>query len=334
MEETIDITTSWHAYPKSLAVGHRYLQGIFLDEVTITEKVDGSQFSFGIFDGEIRCKSKNQQISLDEGRAILGMFGKAVDTVREIADQLTDGYTYRAEYLAKPKHNVLAYDRTPTKNLIIFDIARGHEDYLSYEEMKTMSDYIGLECVPLIYYGKVVDAEVFIQMLDRESILGGQQIEGVVAKNYERFGKDGKVLMAKFVSNKFKEVHNKDYKEANPSGLDMIGTLGAKYHSEARFMKAVQHLKEDGQLVNEPRDIGILIEEVRCDILNECTEEIKNDLFRWAWKRLSKSVIAGFPEWYKDLLLEGAFADGEETEVSDVIKLGASEGDDVDQSEE
>jgi hypothetical protein len=309
MEETIDITTSWHAYPKSLAVGHRYLQGIFLDEVTITEKVDGSQFSFGIFDGVIKCRSKNRQINLDN---IDGMFGKAVDTVKEIADQLTDGYTYRAEYLAKPKHNVLAYNRTPDRNLIVFDIARGHEDYLSYEEMQGESLHIGLECVPLIYYGKVVDAELFIHMLERDSILGGQRIEGVVAKNYERFGKDGKCLMAKFVSKRFKETHNKDWKEANPSGLDMIGTLGEKYHSEARFAKAVQHLKEEDKLVNEPRDIGILIEEVRRDILEECAEEIKNDLFRWAWKRLSKSVIGGFPEWYKQLLLEDAFVESED----------------------
>lgn len=316
-EETIGITTSWHAYPKSLAVGHRYLQGIFLDEVTITEKVDGSQFSFGIFDGVIRCKSKNQLINLDH---VDGMFGKAVETVREIADMLTDGYTYRAEYLQKPKHNVLAYDRVPDRNLIIFDIARGHEDYLGYKEMEAESSYIGLECVPLIYCGKIVDAEAFFPFLDRDSILGGQKIEGVVAKNYDRFGKDGKILMAKYVSPKFKEVHNKEYKQANPSGLDMLGVLGVKYHSESRFAKAVQHLREEGLLVDEPKDIGILIEEVRRDILEECSTDIMNDLFKWAWKRLGKSVITGFPEWYKNLLLENALEEEDDFDQFDTEK--------------
>jgi hypothetical protein len=206
----------------------------------------------------------------------------------------------------------LAYDRTPKKNLIIFDIARGHEDYLSYEEMEKMSNFIGLECVPLIYHGKVVDAEIFLGLLERNSILGEQRIEGVVAKNYERFGKDGKVLMAKFVSTKFKETHNKDHKEKNPSGLDMVANLGAMYHSEARFAKAVQHLKEEGLLANEPKDIGILIEEIRRDVVEECGGEIRDALFRWAWKRLSKSIIAGFPEWYKQLLLEDSFNESED----------------------
>jgi len=316
-EGTIDITTSWHAYPKSLAVGHRYLRDIFLDEVSITEKIDGSQFSFGIFKGVIKCKSKNQHINMDAGVSDLGMFRKAVETVREIADMLTDGYTYRAEYLQKPKHNVLAYDRVPDRNLIIFDIARGHEDYLGHKEMEAESSYIGLECVPLIYCGKIVDADSFVQFLERDSILGGQKIEGVVAKNYDRFGNDGKILMAKYVSPKFKEIHNKDYKEKNPSGLDILGVLGAKYHSEARFAKAVQHLREEGLLIDEPKDIGILIEEVRRDILEECGADIMNDLFKWAWKRLGKSVIAGFPEWYKNLLLENALEEEDDFDQFD-----------------
>jgi hypothetical protein len=38
--------------------------------------------------------------------------------------------------------------------------------------------------------------------------------------------------------------------------------------------------------------------------MEECEREIKDALFRWAWKRLTKSIIMGFPEWYKNLLLE------------------------------
>ena len=43
-----DITTSWHSYPKVYAIGHAYLGALFDGEVVVTEKVDGSQFSFGI----------------------------------------------------------------------------------------------------------------------------------------------------------------------------------------------------------------------------------------------------------------------------------------------
>jgi hypothetical protein len=306
---TEDITTSWHAYPKSLAVGHRYLTGIFEDPVTITEKIDGSQFSFGLFPDGLRCRSKGKQIDLD---APDKMFMKAVEVVKELSPLLMVGWTYRAEYLQKPKHNVLAYDRVPKDFLIIFDIAKGHEDYLGYESMSCESERIGMECVPLIYWGGINDIGFFNQLLDRESILGGQKIEGVVAKNYRRFGRDGKVLMAKFVSPRFKEVHNKDWKERNPAGIDIITKLGLQYHSEARFAKGVQHLKEAGVLLGEPKDIGNLVKEVKKDIYEECASEIKETLFAWAWPKIQKATTSGLPEWYKKLLLEESF---NETEV-------------------
>jgi hypothetical protein len=160
-------------------------------------------------------------------------------------------------------------------------------------------------------------------------------MEGVVAKNYARFGKDGKVLMGKYACPKFKEVHNKNYKEENPGNLDMIANLGVRYHSEARFAKAVQHLTEAGELVNEPKDIGPLIDEIRRDIVEECEWEIKEALFKWAWKRLSRSVVAGFPEWYKNLLMEDSFesevevdeCDSEEGKKCEGLPDGESEGD-------
>lgn len=39
--------TSWHSYPKVWALGHRETKDIFVSDVIIEEKVDGSQFNFG-----------------------------------------------------------------------------------------------------------------------------------------------------------------------------------------------------------------------------------------------------------------------------------------------
>lgn len=305
----VGVTTSWHAYPKSLAVGHRYLTGIFEDEVTITEKIDGSQFSFGLFNDGLRCRSKGKQINMD---APDKMFIKAVETVKELSSLLILGWTYRAEYLSKPKHNALSYDRVPKDHLIIFDIAKGHEDYLDYESMACESERIGMECVPLVYHGKVTDISFFLGLIERDSILGGQKMEGVVAKNYGRFGKDGKILMAKYVSEKFKEVHNKDWKTKNPTGIDIVTKLGIMYHSEARFAKAVQHLKEAGTLLGEPRDIGNLIKEVKRDVAEECDDEIKEALFKWAYPKIDRMITGGLAEWYKQLLIEETFIETED----------------------
>ena len=294
-----------HSYSKVYQIGHKVIRDIFSNDVLIEEKVDGSQFTFGIIDGELRARSNNKQLILE---APDSMFKKAVDVIRELEPVLHPGWTYRGEYLQKPKHNTLAYARTPQNNIIGFDIMReGQEDYLSYDEKREEFERIGLEIVPIIYQGKVESLEMFNEFLDRTSILGGQKIEGVVVKNYRLITDDKKVAMGKYVSEAFKEVHNKDWKERNPSRTDIVLQIIDKYKSEARWNKAIQHMRELGTLEESPKDIGFLLQAVNTDILAECEDEIKDILLRHFWKTISRGVTNGLPEWYKQQLAEKAF---------------------------
>ena len=57
--------SSWNSYPKIYALGHAYLKELSLDPVIVEEKVDGSQFSFGLINGELKCKSHRKELILD-----------------------------------------------------------------------------------------------------------------------------------------------------------------------------------------------------------------------------------------------------------------------------
>ncbi len=298
------MNSSWHSYPKIWNLGHANLKELFLDEIHIEEKIDGSQFSFGLFNGEIKCKSKSQELILDAPEK---MFNIAVQTVLSLKHLLKEGYTYRGEYLQKPKHNALAYDRVPTKNIIIFDISPNQEEYLSYEDKAEEAKRLGLEIVPCFYKGTVDSPDQLLELLNNTSVLGGQKIEGFVIKNYKRFGIDGKVLLAKHVSEAFKEVHRCEWKKGNPQQNDIIDILTFKYKTPARWNKAIQHLKEKGLLTNSPKDIGGLIKEVQFDVKEECQEEIKELLFNWAWPAIQRKLVTGLPEWYKEELLKSQF---------------------------
>lgn len=308
--------TSWHSYPKLYAMGHRAIADILLDDVIVEEKLDGSQFSFGVFDNpnhcgmepvlEIKVRSKGCVMHVDAPEK---MFNKAVETVKDLHErqQLVPEWTYRAEYLAKPKHNTLAYDRAPKGFLAIFDINTGEEAYLSYQEKAAEAERLGLDVVPLIYSGRIMTVDQFRTMLDRVSFLGGQKIEGVVVKNYSRFGPDKKVLMGKFVSEAFKEAHTGAWKEVNPGKQDVVERLVEGLATPARWAKAVQHLREKGQLDGSPRDIGNLIKEAQADILAECEDEIVTALKNWAMPHVLRGSIRGLPEWYKEQLLKQQF---------------------------
>lgn len=306
--------TSWHSYPKVWNFGHAAITEIFFDEVHIEEKVDGSQFSFGMFDGKLKFRSKGREFSETADAPDEQMFFEGVEQVRVIADKLNPGWTYRGEYLLKPKHNVLAYDRTPKRNVILFDINTGHEQYLDYDSKRLESERLGLEVVPCLFRGKIYGADELRSLLDTPSVLGGQLIEGFVAKNYQRFGKDGKALLGKYVSERFKEIHKKDWKGANPGQTDIKLLLGDSYRTPARWDKAIQHLREQGVLENSPKDIGKLMVELGTDAKTELEAEIKQSLFDWAWNDIRRRISAGFPEFYKEKLLKAQFEvkDGKE----------------------
>ena len=559
------MSDSWHSYPSIFALGHRALAELLLDPVIVEEKIDGSQFSFGMFERVavcdeppelvLQCRSKGAQLNIIAPEK---MFIRAVDVVKELP--LTPGWTYRAEYLLKPKHNALAYDRIPEKHLMVFDINTGHEEYMPYDQKAAECARLGLETVPLVYEGMLDTFADFRSMLDRVSALGGQKIEGVVVKNYcvtpdqrtltadlhwtpvgdlsvgddliaftessvgrkgqryftpskvthaarsqaevfevvlsdgttlratgnhpflirssgkveyvwrevrqlkgneqirrilptwntdnsyeagyvagifdgeghmihrqssldrgvveigfsqlpgvvadttlqyltqmgctwsqskpgnsstnkyyltggkwfaikflgsvrprrllekvridalgctrtiapkfltivcvrsigiaeivelettsgtyltegfgshnSRFGPDKKVLMGKFVSEAFKEVHGAEWKVANPSKTDIVDKLIDTLRTPARWNKAVQHLRERGEITDSPRDIGFLIKEVQADVEKECMDLIAQKLAEWALPQIRRGVVRGLPEHYKEDLLKRQF---------------------------
>lgn len=91
------------------------------------------------------------------------------------------------------------------------------------------------------------------------------------------------------------------------TGRDVAIQLVQELRTEARWLKAIQHLKEQGKVEDSPRDIGPLIFEVLADIQKEETEYIKDELFEFYWKLISRGVVSGFAEWYKKHLLEKVF---------------------------
>lgn len=302
--------SSFTSFPSVYNLGHSAISDLLRGVVLVEEKIDGSQFSCALIEEEeggplaLKVRSKGAVMIPDAPEK---MFQKAVDTVMTL--DLHPGWTYRTEYLLKPKHNALAYDRIPTGHLIIFDINTGDQEFLSYDEKAAEAARLGLEVVPRLFEGMLEKIEDFRAFLETISVLGGQKIEGVVIKplKYDIFGRDKKVLMGKFVSEAYKEVHSKEWKKANPSNKDILNEIADRVCTPARWQKATQHMREAGMIQDAPQDIGPVMKEIPKDVLKECEQEIKDQLFRWAWPHISRLTTQGFPSWYKDQLLKKQF---------------------------
>lgn len=311
--------SSWHTYPQIFNLGHRAVSELTWHPLLVEEKVDGSQFSFmvamdsvGQWNNTLRIRSKNKEMDPDAPESL---FIEAAETVRDLVPKLHMGWTYRAEYLKKPKHNTLAYSRVPKGHLIIFDINTDEEGYLDFEQKHAEAARLGLECVPLLLHGTVSLNDVK-ELLQRESILGGQLIEGVVLKpqGYNLWGQDKKVLMGKHVSEAYKETHKKVWK-VDKRG-DVIQRLVDELRTPARWAKAVQSMRDAGGDVTEVKAIGQLIKEIQHDIAKEEKDYIKGKLWEIFGKDILRGSIRGFPEWFKKQLLEAQFEGDQNEQVS------------------
>lgn len=302
--------SSWHSPQSIFHISRNTVAELFTVPVIVEEKVDGSFFAFGYYpdtENPLRIRSKGATMYVEAPQK---MFAPAVETVKSLYDEglLHPGWMYRGEMLGKPKHTALAYDRVPIGNVILFDVLTDDEEYLPYWDLQKEGVRLGLEVVPLMFSGKLDTAEQLRKLLECVSVLGGQKIEGVVIKpTVPIYGPDKKLMMAKFVSEAYTEVHDLTWKTGNPTSGDILLRLGTKYGTQARWQKAVQHLREKGLITDSPKDIGPILHEVWPDIMREEHEAIAKDLMKWAMPHVQRLVTRGLPEWYKNLLLETAF---------------------------
>ncbi len=293
------------AYPKIFIIGTDYIREIFDGEVEVTEKIDGSQFCFGKIKGQLYLRSKGAMLYQENPEK---MFKEAIDYIVSIKDYLPNNITFYSEYLKTPRHNVLKYNRVPQNHLILFGVIDTAQRCLL--SIQHYAEQFGIESVPVLYRGKIISPEQLTALLDTESILGGTKIEGVVVKNFNKAfllgGQPIPLMAGKFVSEKFKETAKEKWGKEHTRGGHFL-TFLESFKTEARWQKAIQHLRDSGKLENSPRDIGNLLKEIQKDITEEEKENIKNflwnenkgDIFRYATK--------GFPEWYKSQILKSAF---------------------------
>ncbi|GAH01159.1 unnamed protein product, partial [marine sediment metagenome] len=271
-------------FPKIFHVGDGMIPNLFKGEVEITEKIDGSQFAFGIdSDGQIVMRSKGQDLS---EQAVPKMFeiaaaqvtGRLKNMFEVMVEQECRDLYFYCEYLEKPHHNTLTYSRVPKNNLYLFGVYSKGEWVSDYDMLYVWADDLDIERPNLLHTGEIADPVSEIEhLLHVDSILGNTKIEGVVVKNYNEPAFKGSyvlpISMGKYVSEKFKEKHNKEWKKT--SGKGKLELLIESFKTEARWEKAIQHLRDNDELENAPKDIGKLIKEIQRDLEDEEKEYAK-----------------------------------------------------------
>jgi len=313
MEDKI-ILKKIHSFPKIFHIGENYIENLFNGEVEITEKIDGSQWDFGIDkDGQVVRRSKGQDLTFTDIPKMFKLADEQVERISALLIEkgLKDIYFY-CEFLSKTHHNVMNYERVPKNYLYLFGVMEGQNFVSDFDKLCEYADLLEIERPHLLYKGEVKDIKELEKILEEDSCLGKEKVEGIVVKNYKEPALAGSrmipISMGKYVREEFKERHKSEWKGTH-TGKGKFELFIGSFKSEARWQKAIQHFAEKGELENAPRDIGNLMKEIKKDIEEEEKENIKNELYKMFVGDITRKATRGFPEYYKEQLLKKSLPD-------------------------
>ena len=313
------------SYNKVFQLGDRMISDLLVGHVELEEKLDGSQFRILISEKGVQCGSKS--VDFDEDHPVEKTFKVGVENAMKAWGNIKPENETRlhifAEYFASPKHNTLGYGRIPENHIMIYDVAMEKRDgelkWATHTEKKEFATLSGFETVPLIWSGSGAELtnEMMLEFLKRESVLGKEIVEGIVIKNTEKTFDPikfphfaGNRLAGKFVRSEFKERNNEEWK-VKKGGMEVFLE---SINPEARWKKAVQHLKDQGKLEGNMKDMAILIVENVKDFEEEEKENVKEILYEMHKKQIVGKLNGGMADWYKKALMEKQFEQNKDAE--------------------
>ncbi len=225
------------------------VEGIEIGKCYVFPKIDGTNSSVWMDNGEIKAGSRRRELNELKDNAD---FYKFVLSNSKLKDYLLKYPKHRlfGEFLIP--HSLRTYENSAWNKFYIFDVVEEFADngfrYLKYEEYKLLLDEFNLDYIPPIMIIENGTIENFEKCLDKNTFLikdGCGVGEGIVIKNYEYRNKYGRQTWAKIVTNEFKTRNIKEM--GSPS---LINSPLEKLIVDEYVTKSLIE-KEHSKIVNE-----------------------------------------------------------------------------------
>lgn len=193
-------------------LGTDEVEGILDGTCYVFYKIDGTNGSVWIEDGEVKAGSRNRELTEEEDNFD---FYKNIKENKQVEKYLTKypGRTLYGEWLVP--HSLKTYKESAWNKFYVFDIREG-KLYVPYEEYKNELNEYGIDYIPAIAKIENPTKKTLNKLLDKTGdflIKEGCGLgEGIVIKNYEYENKYGRKVWAKIVTTEFKTENKKTFK--------------------------------------------------------------------------------------------------------------------------
>lgn len=198
---------------------------IELGECFIFPKIDGTNASVWITNGELQAGSRTRKLSLESDNA--GFYGWVLKQ-DNLLDYLIENPTHRiyGEWLVP--HSLKTYKDSAWRKFYVFDvICDSFEDtiHINYNDYKPLLEKHNIDFIPPIAVIRNSNYEQLVNQMMKNDFLiedGKGYGEGIVIKNYKYKNKFGRQTWAKIVTSEFKEKHAKVMGKSTIEGKKMV----------------------------------------------------------------------------------------------------------------
>lgn len=247
--------------------GTSEVQDIELGECYVFPKIDGSNGSVWLSNGEIQAGSRKRHLSIDDDNA--GFYRWAQEQSSLIA-YLQENPSHRlfGEWLCP--HSLKTYRDDAWRRFYVFDVTDDN-GYLHYHRYKPLLEKHGIDYIPPIAIIERGSYEQFVAQLEKNVFLveDGKGVgEGIVIKNYDFTNRFGRQTWAKIVTSEFKEKHSKTMGAPKVEGKKMVEEeIAKKYVTVALCEKVMAGIENDGGFTS--KQIPRLLNTVFYDVVRE-----------------------------------------------------------------
>jgi len=192
--------------------GNHEVEGIENGMCYIFYKIDGTNSSLWVENGELQAGSRNRHLSLDQDNA--GFYKWALEQ-DNIISFLKENQNIRlfGEWLVP--HSLKNYKDNAWRDFYVFDCVDCSDSYIPYDEYSEWLDVWNIKTIPPICKINNPTEESLYKLLDKTGDYlikeGSGRGEGIVIKNYDFVNKYGRTVWAKIVCNEFKEKNQKSF---------------------------------------------------------------------------------------------------------------------------
>lgn len=284
--------------------GNDEVQGIELGQCFIFPKIDGTNGSVWVKDGELQAGSRSRQLSVDNDNA--GFCDWVENGGHKLKEFFEENPNLRlfGEWLVP--HSLCTYRKDAWNRFYVFDVYDDvNEYYLPYNSYQPILEKYKLDYIPPICVAENVAYDNLLHELKNNVFLieeGKGYGEGIVVKNYNFKNRFGRTVWAKVVANEFKEQQAK----AQPTNKKFKDYIEQKIVDDY----VTDHLvnKTYAKIVNEcegwnSKYIPRLLSTVFYDLVNEelwnAIKKLKNPTIDF--KRLQQLTIIKIKELKPEL---------------------------------